>query len=66
MNRAHLICRLISLVLAFVAIYIGASAVAAYGDVLISTVLAIAGGCTAFSALRWWHRREVFDFDVDG
>ena len=66
MNRARLICRLLSIVLAFVATYIGASAAAAYGDVVVSTALAIAASCTAFSAWRWWHRREVFDFDIGG
>jgi hypothetical protein len=66
MNRARLICRLVSIVLMFVSMYIGASAAAAYGDVVVSSALAIAGACTAFSAWRWWHRREVFDFDIGG
>ncbi len=61
MNPITLVCRLGCMVLLLVAIYMGCCAWAAFGDPLISTVMAIAATCVTFCAHDLWRLPRHFE-----
>lgn len=61
MNPITLICRLGCVALLLIAVYMGCCALAAFGDPLISTVLAIAALCVTVCAHNLWSLPRHFD-----
>jgi hypothetical protein len=61
MNPITLVCRLGTAILLLIAVYMGCCALAAFGDPLISTVLAIAAACVTSCAHDLWHLPHHFE-----
>jgi membrane protein YdbS with pleckstrin-like domain len=61
MNPITLVCRLGCAVLLLVAVYMGCCSYAAFGDPLISTVLAIAALCVTSCARDVWRMPRHFE-----